>query len=295
METNEQLKDPSFLQDCPELRSRVARFTALLTIAETGIGSLLHAFHVPLSGHALSLNQILILSWSTESLSYRDSIRVTAQISLQSSLLKSLSPAGKKLTPMAAILVQGLLFTFGLLVFGPTLAGMILGAALSSMWAFVQPLLIVYVVFGGSFFEALLRESNKIGAIFSLPEDWIIQGFATAIALKVLLAITIAFLAARAGSESREAYFDRMKSYAAKFPKPLKSGTAGWRELRSPLLLISFGLSLAFFFIQDERTVQAFWTFALRPLAVFVVVSILVRIPPFTGWVTRIPALKHFS
>lgn len=276
-----------------DVRSRVARFTALLAVAETGVGSLLHAFHVPLAGHALSLNQILILAWSAEPLPYRDSIRTTAQISLQSSLLKSLSPAGKKLTPMAAILTQGLLFTLGLVLLGPTLLGMILGAALSSVWAFAQPLLIVYVVFGGSFFEALLKESNKIGAVFSLPADWLFHGFAAAIVIKLCLAVGVAVLAKHARPETREAYFQRMKSYAEKFPKPLNRRRSTWQELRSPLLLVSFAFSLAFFFIQEERTVQAFWTYALRPLAVYVVFSILIRIPPFTGWIARIPAMNH--
>ena len=91
----------------------IGKQIASLALIEVGLGSLLHSLKIPLSGHFLSLNQTAFLSRSSFKL---NSKKAPLEISLTASILKSLSPAGKKLTPMLAIAAQGLLFYIGIMI-----------------------------------------------------------------------------------------------------------------------------------------------------------------------------------
>jgi hypothetical protein len=76
----------------------IGKKAALLSIVEIGLGSFLHAFSIPFAGHFLSLNQGFILTRAAIETNDRRSPGI---ISAVAALLKSLSPAGKKLTPDA--------------------------------------------------------------------------------------------------------------------------------------------------------------------------------------------------
>ncbi len=120
----------------------------ILALSEMGWGSLLHTYKVPLSGTLLTCNQIFLLSLSG---------RKCFRISLIAALFKGLSASGKKLTPMIAIAVQGLLFQAGIFLFGPSLVGRLAGAVLASLWGVVQPFLIYFIIFGEGFFQFVFQ------------------------------------------------------------------------------------------------------------------------------------------
>ncbi|MFP5459829.1 MAG: hypothetical protein ACLGG7_13920, partial [Bacteriovoracia bacterium] len=107
--------------------SEIGKNAATLSLIEVGLGSLLHGLKLPFSGHVLSLNQSFILTRATLTSGER---RDAAVISTTAAILKSLSPAGKKLTPMLAIAVQGQLYYLGLLVAGTGVIGQLLGSLL---------------------------------------------------------------------------------------------------------------------------------------------------------------------
>src|SRR5690606_26328753 len=115
----------------------IGKKAALLSSIEIGLGSILHGLRLPLAGHLLSLNQGFILTRAT--LEIEDS-KSPALISATSAILKSLSPAGKKLTPMLALSVQGQLFNLGPLLLGNNPVGRSLGMILLCIWGFIQPL-----------------------------------------------------------------------------------------------------------------------------------------------------------
>ena len=74
----------------------IASAAAILSLTEIGLGSILHSFKIPFSGHFLSLNQALILGKTSLATKEDKSSKFSsAQISLTSSLLKSLSPPEK--------------------------------------------------------------------------------------------------------------------------------------------------------------------------------------------------------
>jgi hypothetical protein len=150
-----------------EVKNDLSKSCAFLALTEIGLGSLLHNFKIPFSGHFLSLNQVFILSRATIESKNRSA---GAEISGVVAILKTLSPMGKKLTPMLAISMQGVLFSLGTLVFGVNFIGVIVGAILSSLWAFIQPLLLLYLFYGTeavNIFEFYWREIQKVVSIDS--------------------------------------------------------------------------------------------------------------------------------
>ncbi len=101
-----------------EIRSEdvVTEYTVLLGCTEIGFGSIVHGLRIPMGGHALSVNQGIVLTLAAKKCSSgAEAAKYTNTISIYSSILKSLSPAGKKLTPMLALSCQGILFSFGFL------------------------------------------------------------------------------------------------------------------------------------------------------------------------------------
>jgi hypothetical protein len=119
----------------PSHADQVGTWAGTLALAEVGVGSFLHAAHIPMTGTMLSLNQALFLSRITRLNHDLPGARSLGfEISSVTALLKSFAPVGKRLTPMLAIGVQGLLFTAGTTIFGPTLIGVIAGSMLLAVW-----------------------------------------------------------------------------------------------------------------------------------------------------------------
>ena len=122
------------------MQGLVSYYATIQSLVEVGLGSFLHAFHIPFSGHALSLNQGLILTQACQKTeSRKEAVTATNGIAIITAILKSLSPMGKRLTPMLAISMQGFLFSLGILILGNNILGMILGISLLSLWGFAQP------------------------------------------------------------------------------------------------------------------------------------------------------------
>lgn len=270
----------------------------LLSLCEMGLGSLLHSFKIPLSGHFLSLNQIFLLSRSTFQ---TQDPRAGAIISGIAAVLKSLSPAGKKLTPMLAISAQGLLFSLAPLFMGPYLLPALLGAALASLWAFAQPLLIYYFIFGRTLFLAVETFYQKMQDTFSFlpvnPEAlWPL--IAAAIALKIILAMAVVILA-RTLSDSAFARWQKKLLLSA--PQKARStllpqGTASlgqnmrlaWKDLMNPLFFLSLILTLFFFLYAEASFGRILWHL-LRPIAVGFLLFLAVRSLPLEKWARRFP------
>jgi hypothetical protein len=194
----------------------VGKHAALLSISEVGLGSLLHAYCIPFSGHFLSLNQIFLLSRASALMGKEASIYMPGSISFVAAALKSLSPAGRKLTPMLGIGMQGILYNIGILLCGHTTPGRVLGSGLSSLWGFLQPLLIYYVIFGEVLFKMLLGLDAYRRAWFAsdFPSLWYFAG--AVVLLKIVLATTIALLSPRVSSSSMALYAQRLGSTSIK-------------------------------------------------------------------------------
>ena len=175
----------------------IGKYSAALSLIEVALGSILHSFHVPFSGNLLSLNQGFLLCRASVEARDKKIGRVGYGISNVSAVLKSLSPAGKKLGPMLSLSVQGLLFTAGEGLLGANLAGWMLGMTLLSLWTFLQPLVTFYLFFGAELFRALNYLVEKTMPYHGLGWRQISLIFAGVVAVKVSAALFLAWLAWR--------------------------------------------------------------------------------------------------
>lgn len=262
----------------------------MLSLTEVGLGSLLHAFHVPFSGHFLSLNQLFLLSRSSAMVGKTGSRFVPGSISFVAAALKSLSPAGKKLTPMLAISMQGLLFNIGILFFGHSLAGRLSGAFISALWGFVQPFLLYYCIFGKAFFQTLVCMEDNIRSWlpFELPSLWYL--LSALVALKVVLALVVALTAPRVSAASMAKYTNKMTStkFSRKPSQPVPAGAGrlkkiAWLAAKDmcvwPFIACVVLSGCSFWFLDGQTSSWLVWNM-LRPVAVGFLLFFAMRILP---------------
>jgi hypothetical protein len=285
------------------------RAAALLAAVEVGLGSVLHAFRVPFAGHFLSLNQGFLLARAVlrgRAAGLAGAARTLPfHVSVVAAALKSLAPAGKKLTPMLAISAQGLLFGAGTMTLGPNPAGIVLGYVLLSLWAFVQPVLIYYVLFGHSLVrigEYLYERTAEAASFEPARLLWVLGGL---VGLKALLAVAGAWAACALGEERAARYETALvtagRARRARARRVLdESGRGGWfsaaraaaGDLLNPLFLASLAATAAFFVFVESQGAARVATAVLRPLAVGFLLFFTVRAAPTDRLVARFPSLR---
>lgn len=253
---------------------------ALLSLIEMGLGSLLHSFKIPLSGQFLSLNQIAFMTHATKKSQSRE---VALQISLIASLLKSLSPAGKKLTPMLAILAQGFFYSVGVNVFGVNIFGILLGSVLSSLWAFIQPVLVLWLLFGEGLLGVAKHFTKELSKILSFDLSQLWPLVAVFIAVKVIAAICVSFGVLKMKDETFEEWQNKLLGQKPSPKKHVHQNSSAFilalKDLCTPLFLFSFVLTAAFLLLSHSSHSQIIWML-IRPLAVGFIIFFIVRVYP---------------
>lgn len=266
------------------------KYVALLGLTEIGVGSVIHGLKIPLGGHCLSLNQGLILMQSSrfldDSIGRFQKARSASHISLMTALMKSFSPAGKKLTPMLAIMVQGILFSIGVVTGGANLIGFAMGMVLLSIWGFAQPILLAWLFVGAHFWEATEILWLKLAEPFGLQEYSVLNVLLLFVLTKALLAVGLVFLS-QAFVEKWSGLLSRKGEEVLRFKKirsPTKTEDKSiflslLRDLISPLVLTSVILSLVFAYYSQKTSGDLVWAF-LRPLAAAFVGFYIIRMFP---------------
>lgn len=254
---------------------------ALLSIIEMGLGSFLHGMKIPLSGQYLSLNQIGFMARITDKL---NSPRAPLQISIIASLLKSLSPAGKKLTPMLAILSQGFLFSLGPLVFGINLVGIGLGALLSSLWAFIQPVLIIYLLFGKNLLQVSEHFLNELQKVLNFDLKFLLPVLIGFMVFKAFLALTVSYVSIKMSDDDYHRFQEKFLSN--KWGKKTTEGHTtvnplilAMKDLFTPLFILSFFLTAGFFIFSHSSSSTMIWGL-LRPVAIGFILFYVIRVYP---------------
>lgn len=256
---------------------------AQLSITEIGIGSLGHGFKIPLTGQVLSLNQLAFLLNALN----RDKLSKASvfEISGIAAVLKSFSPAGQKLGPMLSICAQGFLFWTGITLFGVNIVGQLIGAILLSLWAFVQPFITLYLIYGadlvtvGNFYLKRLNEDYAFiaNSLF----------LAVVLLLTVKLLIAIGFVIYSAGKQKEISIIGENRINAlilGQIPvsRSKNAFRAALRDLFKPFFLISFILMLVFIWQFEAAVNQKIWS-SLRPLATAFLLFYLLR----SSWVAE--------
>lgn len=269
-----------------ESQASLSDSAALLALSETGIGSLLHAWHVPLTGYFLSLNQIFIMTRAYQ----KGALMWDALwISLLAASVKSLSPMGKKLTPMLAISMQGVLFNLGVIFFGSNRIGLSVGAILASFWGFLQPLLIYLFIFGDQIIDAYRLTFQSLEKYTWIPSFEALV--ALVVGFKAFLALVIVFLT----SEKHEDWIRRLANKSSLSPKAPTSPFWGtMKDLTSLPFLGSLLISLLFFYQSEEGHVALIWNL-LRPIGIGFVTFYILRKVNLIDKITELFPLDHLK
>ncbi len=274
----------------------IGKYSAILSVIEVALGSLLHAFHVPFAGNFLSLNQGYLLCRASMEAREKGLPPVGYGVSNVAAVLKSLSPAGKKLGPMLSLSMQGLLFGAGEGLFGVNMFGHALGMALLSLWTFLQPLITYYLFFGKELWEALnyLFEKTVPPTWLTLAQlGWILAGV---VLLKVLAGVGLAIFAWR--TRGNAAFQDKLLRLASEQgARPVHDSgkpPSRWRALRlaagdlcRPLFLSSLAVTAFFLFFSQHSNGERFWIL-LRPLAIGFLFFYFSRTLTLDRWLARL-------
>ncbi|HXH31246.1 MAG TPA: hypothetical protein VNJ01_10575 [Bacteriovoracaceae bacterium] len=257
---------------------QIGKKAALLSTVEIGLGSLLHGFSVPFAGHFLSLNQGFILTRASMEIPDK---KAPGVISATSSLLKSLSPAGKKLTPMLAIGMQGQLYSMGLFIAGNNLFGRMLGMLFLCLWGFIQPLGVYLILFGKDLWfmaQFYLTELNKF---FNITMDDLLLFLLGIVLLKLVLGGVVVALA-QTLKEERVLEYERMAKSQTTPPRHSRFKSQYGKalsDLVNPVFLVSW-IMMAIFFYHSQTEHSEFIWMALRPVAVAYLLFLLLRLFP---------------
>tara|TARA_R110002072_G_scaffold64203_5_gene159753 strand:- start:94560 stop:95465 length:906 start_codon:yes stop_codon:yes gene_type:complete len=258
----------------------IGNYAALLGIVEVGLGSFLHAFKIPFSGQFLSLNQLFILTIAYKQ-EQRNRTR-SAKISLITSLLKTLSPAGKKLTPMLAITCQGFLHSLGLILFGTNIIGLLIGGMLLSLWSFIQPFLIYILLFGKDLLYMVDYFVGKLNRVIDFSREDIVKVVFIIISIKVILSIFVTISALRVDNEFLDKYLNFLKRFKKESSqkKTINTPMIGViKDITSPLFLLSFIFMGIFYYYSSHDLVSFIWNL-LRPFALAIILFYIMRVVP---------------
>lgn len=240
-----------------------------LSLIEVVIGSTIHALHIPFGGHFMSLNQGLFLTrFLRDSTSRFSAVKMVMEVSSVTSIMKALAPVGKKLGPMISISMQGFLYMLGILSFGRGLFGQMLGMALLSVWAFIQPLITFFIIYGQDLTSAIAYFNEKQGSLLAILY-WVIAG-------KAIVAALVPLVLRFISDERIERYEDKLANMTV--AKKKRTQTSAWRELFRPMFLLSLALMITYFSLTGESAIAIFWK-CLRALAIAFIIFYLARNP----------------
>lgn len=256
-----------------------------LALVEIVFGSVGHGFKIPFAGTFLSYYQLYILL--VMMIRKQAPAIATFNTSVIVALLKTLSPLGKKITPMIAIFMQGFLLWLGTTVFGGTLVGMMVGSALFVSWSLVQIAIGYTVVYGLDFFRMIEFFQKEMSAYVVVNFYFIFIAYWV---VKIVLAETLLIYLVFKNQSHVEWSLDekkmlnwRSKMISSETPKVTSNlGRAG-KDLVNPFFFLTLALMILFHFFQKTPVMDITW-FTCRTLALSFLLFYLLR----SDWLKKI-------
>jgi hypothetical protein len=274
--------------------NQIVEKAVTLSLIEVFLGSFLHAIKMPFTGHFLSLNQGLFLGRFNQGLLNRfECAKQCIEVSMVVAFMKALAPAGKKLGPMMSISMQGFLYALGTLFFGTQLLGQMLSMILLSLWAFCQPLVTYFLIYGSDLTKAFHYFLLKIQKYINVEEAQLYTALMFVVILKMILAACIPLF------NKRTSWFRRYETLLTRFlykPKkkkmtnPLKGA---FQDLLRPAVLLSFIFMGAFFVFHGENEGIIIWKIS-RALAIAFILFYLARSPLFSKFILQLSFKNAF-
>lgn len=248
-----------------------------LSFIEVFLGSFLHIMHIPFAGHFLSLNQGLFLTRNVANSKNRfQSFKMNLELSLIVAIMKSLSPAGRRMGPMISISMQGLLYSIGTLVFGRSIIAQMLSIILLGIWAFIQPVITYFVIYGSNLIEALNYYQEKLDVTNKDFFAFVITLFI----IKSIAGIIVVTLYKFFGEDVFNKYSQALLKFkiTMKRKKTDSAIKGALHDLLKPTMLISFLLMGIFFYLHFNELGKAAWPL-LRSIAIAFILFFCMRSP----------------
>jgi hypothetical protein len=273
----------------------IGLWAGTLAVTEVGLGSAMHALHLPLAGTMLSLNQAAFLTRAVHIQKKDPAVKSLAfEISAVTAILKSFAPVGKRLTPMLAITAQGALFTTSIYIFGANLLGVVLGSVLLATWGVLQPVALAGVMFwalSDHDQETIIKAWSKLTAELPFMNvDNIGIAVACFLAVKCMSAAIISMATWKLPHNKQSNWFTRwvhrlsdsatnkrLTLQASEGSSPLIQAI---RDLRQPIVILSVGLLVSLALLVESNLVAAVWI-GLRAFATAYITYVILRIIPW--------------
>lgn len=277
-----------------EIEIKTATHLALVEILAGSVG---HGFKIPFTGTMLSYYQLYV---SLLMIKQRKVAPISVfNVAVIVALLKTLSPMGKKITPMIAITVQGFLLWLGTAIFGTSTIGLALGAAFMVIWSVVQSALGYVLLYGFDFFRMIDFFQNEITKYVPLNVYGV---FFTYLVLKIVLAwALLAFVLVKQDKSSKwilpEEKIQRLRqrldandstsfSGSGSGSLPRSSAYRALKDLLNPFFLGSLLLMISFHLFRESSSSTIIW-FICRTLGVGFLLLYLIRSRRFLRWMLR--------
>ncbi len=241
--------------------TEIAHYALPICLLEIGPGALLHGLKLPFTGFFLSLNQLFILVYAQKKL-HVDHRFASYEISTVVSLFKTLSPVGKRLTPMIAISAQGALFNLPfILTSTPALLCHLIGSLLFSLWGAFQPLLLNYLIFGETFFysfDYFIKKMKKKYTWIGISD--LVDLILIVVVFRVLVAIVVTLISYYRSDYLFERWRSLISSKVVLGKQSEKSfGKQLLRDLTRPLFLFSLVVSSLYLYFQSQQVTTIVW------------------------------------
>lgn len=277
-------QDPSQTRSCKDLEIKSSTHLALVEIVAGSVG---HGFKIPFTGTLLSYYQLYMGLIMT--MRHKAPAIHFFNVSVVVALLKTLSPMGKKITPMIAIFMQGFLLWFGTFILGKGILGLALGSIFFVSWSIIQSALGFTIIYGFDFFRMIeffqkemsdYAQVNVYGVFFGY---WVFKIIVAGGLMVYVLQAHTSGAAERMLSErklwhwrARTISLSRMgESESLYFLRAVK-------DLINPFFFLSLILMVLFHFFQNTPVMDIVW-FVCRSLGIAFVLFYLIRSP----WLKR--------
>jgi hypothetical protein len=178
---------------------------------------------------------------------------------------------------MLAICAQGVLYNLGILCFGNTLFGRLTGGVLSSIWSSLQPLLLYWLLFGSSFFQATEKFAWVESLFYGLIVGKAIAAFLIVLFTPTLPAFKFEQYLYKLSSITKSKHLSPVHKH------PIKQALS---DLCKPLFLVSLVITFLFLYFSQGMSKILIWG-VLRPLGAGFLCFFLMRVLPFELWLKR--------
>ena len=183
---------------------------------------------------------------------------------------------------MLSIAMQGFLFWLSLSVIGMNIIGQCIGAVLLSLWAFVQPFITLFLVYGFDLVRVGEFYVKRISDDYSFLAVALVYAIGFVLFLKIALAIAMVILSLKYKKEiivlKAPAKLEKSIKLSTPVNQNQSAAKSALKDMFRPLFLLSFVLMMIFVWQINGDFSEKIWL-SMRPLAIAFCLFYILRSP----------------